>query len=102
VLKAEALRLRIASWTWEPGGAAQRLADEHLLAREEDGEKKRAHRQDAKGEEEENAGQFADQVFVTRDRLGQDGVDGAILDVAREKLRGGHDREERSKYAHRA
>ena len=104
-LKAEALRLRIASLNLlgaKAGSLAERFADEHFLPNEKHGEKKRAHREDAEGEEEEDAGQFADEVFVARDRLGQDGVDGAVLDVARDELGRGHDREERSENAHRA
>ena len=70
--------------------------DEHLFPNEKHGEEKRAHGQDAEREEEQNAGEFADEVFVARNGLGQDGVNGAVLEIAREELSRRHDREKRA------
>ena len=86
----------------EAGGCAECLVHEDLLPNEKHGEKKRAHGENAEREEEENAGEFADEVFVARDRLGENGVNGAVFEVAREELSGGDDREERAEDAHRA
>ena len=83
-MKAEALRRAerlLDLFGGKPGSCRVVSAEKHLLAQEKDSEKKSAHRENAKGEQEQDAGEFAEEVFEARDRLGQDGVDGAILEI---------------------
>src|SRR5450432_1824867 len=81
----------------QAGGFAKRRADQHVLPDKRNGEKERAHREQAEREQEQDPGEFAEEVFITPDGFGENGVDRAIFDIARQELRGGHDREERGK-----
>ena len=104
-LKAEVLRLRSASWTCsgsEAGGRAECLVHEDVFPNEKQGEKKRAHGENAEREEEQDAGEFAHEVFVARNGLGQDGVNGAVFQIARDELSRRHDCEKRAEDTHRA
>ncbi len=104
-LKAEALRLRSASWTCSgrrPAVARSVSFSEDVFPNEKQGEKKRAHGENAEREEEQDAGEFAHEVFVARNGLGQDGVNGAVFQIARDELSRRHDCEKRAEDAHRA
>ena len=94
-------RLLDLPWS-EAGGGAQRLVDEDMFPNEKQSEKKRAHGQQAEREEEQNAGEFAHEVFVARNGLGQDGVNGAVFQITRDELSRCHDCEKRAEDAHRA
>ena len=86
----------------EAGGRAQRLVSEDVFPNEKQGEKKRAHGENAEREEEQDAGEFAHEVFIARNGLGQDGVNGAVFEIPRDKLSRRNDREQRAEDIHRA
>ena len=76
--------------------------EKSLGAQSEHNGKDRTHEQDGEGEEEENPGQFSEQVFDARHRLGEDRVDRPVFHVLGQQRGGGEDGEQRAEDAHRA
>jgi hypothetical protein len=62
----------------------------------------RAHHQNADREQQKHAGEFAGEIFKTRDRFREDGVKRAVFDVLWNQPSRRDDCEQRSKDAHRA
>ena len=81
---------------------ARGFAEDCLFANRQHEKKKRAHGDDADREQEKHAEKFAEQIFDSRNRLRQDRVDRAVVDVLRQQARGRDHGEQRREDAHRA
>ena len=84
------------------GTLAKGFAHEDFLPNEKQAEEEHTHGENAEREEEEDADQFAEQIFVTRHRFRENGVNRPLFEVARNQLSGGDNREQRTENAHRA
>ena len=72
-----------------------------LLPRIQHQKKRRAHHQGADREKQENAGNFSEHIFEAGHRFGENGVNGAVLNVLGNEPRGGDDCQQRGKDRHR-
>jgi hypothetical protein len=94
-LKAETLTVRNASASCSRSAhLPRRFVEDNLFAHAEGDKKKRAHDDHAECEKQKHARQFPEEIFESRDGLGQNRVDGAILEILWDQARGGHDRQE--------
>src|SRR5439155_9051354 len=73
-----------------------------LFAHIQDQQKRCAHHECADRKQEKHSANFPKQIFETRDRFGENGVNRAVLDVLGNKSCGGNDCQQRSEDRHRA
>ncbi len=69
-----------------------------LLAHVQHGQERRDHDQGANRQQQKNSGNFTDNIFETRHRLGENGINRAVFDVPRQHSRRGYDCQERSEH----